>query len=41
MIDDYLYIVFFKQKWKEVTKVLKDTGYDFSKVKIKKGKETQ
>lgn len=36
MIDDYVYIAYFKAKWKEITKELKSNGCDYSHIRITK-----
>ena len=36
MIDDYVYIAYFKAKWKEITKELKSYGCDYSHIQITK-----
>ena len=34
VIEDYLYVAYFKQKWKEVTELLKSLGYDYSHIQL-------
>lgn len=36
VIDDYVYIAYFKTKWKEITKELKSYGCDYSHIQITK-----
>ena len=36
VIDDYVYIAYFKTKWKEITKKLKSYGCDYSHIRITK-----
>lgn len=40
MIDDYVYIAYFKAKWKEITKELKSYGCDYSHIRITKEVDT-
>ena len=34
VIEDYLYVAYFKVKWKEITNLLKSLGYDYSHIKL-------
>lgn len=34
MIEDFIYVAYFKVKWKEVTELLKSFGYDYSHIKL-------
>lgn len=38
-MTDFVYSVYFKMKWKEITQLLKSYGYDYSHIKLKRSFE--